>query len=447
LRRTLVLRIFTQQKRQPPIAITYRYTLCSFLNIPVYVLTELPAVKSAGSNIINAWLLIFVSMNGIKQLVIIIFFFANCIRSKAQDSALIHYLINRIAAQQIQQDNFFLQGIYPSYISKQEKFATRKKDNNIFFNGLIAYTLNDIKSKTDNYSQQLIDKSLNKAKPLFIKFKNNKGRNTYNFWRTDSTYDYPYSGILKPFARNISLPDDMDDTVLSLFALNAADSTAKEVHMLMQQFVNNDSNRVRSIIEDYRQLPAYSTWFGKKFPVVFDVSVLCNVLSFVQLYNLEWTKADSASLDVIITTIQNNYHFSKTIYASPYYPKPSLILYHIARLMSIRPIPKLDALKTKIVSDAARELALTTNTLEQIILSSTILKLGYEPPAININIGDVQKEIEQNDFCFFVGNISSYFKDFQKAFATANEIGFFYHYCPAYNDALLLEYLVLRNEK
>ena len=392
-------------------------------------------------------MLIFVSMKGMKQFLISVFFFATCICSKAQDTALIHYLIKRIAAQQIQQDNFFLPGIYPSFIAKHEKFITKKKDNNIFFNGLIAYTLNDIKPNTDSYSQQLINETLNKAKPLYAKFKNKKGRNTYNFWRTDSAYNYPYSGILKPFAKNISLPDDMDDTVLSLLALNANDSTAKEVHELMQQFANNDTNKVRSIIEDYRKLPAYSTWFGKKFPVVFDVSVLCNILSFVQTYKLKWTKADSASLDVITTTIQNNYHFSKTVYASPYYPKPSLILYHIARLMNIKPIPQLEALKTKIISDAAKELVLTTNTLEKIILSSTILKLGYKPPAININISDVQKEIEQNDFCFFIGNISSYFKDFQKAFATANEIGFFYHYCPAYNDALLLEYLVLRNDK
>ena len=364
----------------------------------------------------------------------------------AQDSSLIHYLLGRIAQQQSQASDFFLKGLYPSYISKQEKFSARKKDNNIFFNGLISYTLNEIKQEADAASQQIIDATLNKAKPVFKKFKNAKGRTTYNFWRRDSTYDYPYAGMLNPFTKNISLPDDMDDTVLSLLALDADDSTAKEVHELMQQFVNSDSNRVRSIIEEYRQLPAYSTWFGKKFPVVFDVSVLCNVLSFVERYNLEWTKADSASLQIIIKTIEHNYHFSKTVYASPYYPKPSLILYHVARLMSIKPIPQLEALKTKIISDAAKELALTTNTLEKIILNSTILKLGYEPPVINININDVEKQIEQNDFCFFVGNVSSYFKDLQKAFATANEIGFFYHYCPAYNDVLLLEYLSLRNK-
>ena len=91
--------------------------------------------------------------------------------------------------------------------------------------------------------------------------------------------------------------------------------------------------------------------------MVFDVSVLCNVLSFVEKYNLQWTKADSASLEVIIKTIQNNYHFTEPIYASPYYGKTSIILYHIARLMSIKQIPQLEALKTKLITDAVNELS------------------------------------------------------------------------------------------
>jgi hypothetical protein len=383
----------------------------------------------------------------VRFILLVCLFHTTTYLCNAQDSLLIDLLIKRIAAQQVQSDDFFLTGIFPSYISKTENFNNRKKDNNIFFNGLIAYTLNDIKPFVSKHHQQLIDSILKHAKPLFQKFKNTKDRNTYNFWRTDSAYDYPYSGLLKPFAKNISLPDDMDDTVLSLLALNANDSTANAVHALMQQFVNSDTNKVRSLIKEYDGLQAYSTWFGKKFPVVFDVSVLCNVLAFVQTYNLPWTKADSASLEVIIKTIENNYHFSKAVYASPYYPKASLILYHVARLMHIKPITELEALKIKIISDAAKELAQTTNVLEKIILSSTILKLGYEPSSININRDDIEKQIEQNDFCFFTGNISSYFKDFSKAFATANNIGFFYHYCPAYNDALLLEYLVLKNDK
>jgi hypothetical protein len=385
-------------------------------------------------------------MKGCKIFSIIIFCFLKSIYSYAQDTSLVRYLLSRIATQQVKSDDFFLTGIFPSYISKHERFSTRKKDNNIFFNGLIAYTLNDIKPKLDQDLQKLTNATLNNAMPLFPKFKNNKGRNTYNFWRTDSAYDYPYSGVLKVFTKDISLPDDMDDTVLSLLALDADDSTVAAIHALMQQFTNSDSNKVRSVIEDYNQLPAYSTWFGRKFPVVFDVSVLCNVLSFVQVHNFAWTSADSASLTVIVKTIEQNYHLSKPVYASPYYPKTSLILYHIVRLMSIKSIPQLESLKIKILSDAAKELALTTNAMEKIILSSTILKLGYDPPPINISENEIEKQIEQNDFCFFVGNISSYFKDFSKAFATANDLGFFYHYCPAYNDALLLEYLALKND-
>src|SRR5690349_15616451 len=103
--------------------------------------------------------LIFVLMKGFR---IILFFcvctFQNIINCcKAQDSLLIHYLLERITQQQSNTDNLFINGIYPSYISKQEKFATKKKDNNIFFNGLIAYTLAEIKNDVDNPSKQMID--------------------------------------------------------------------------------------------------------------------------------------------------------------------------------------------------------------------------------------------------------------------------------------------------
>jgi hypothetical protein len=296
-------------------------------------------------------------------------------------------------------------------------------------------------------NQFIIDSILINAKPLFAKFKNRKGRDTYNFWRTDTAYDYPYASFLKLFWKKITLPDDMDDTVLSLLALDAHDSVASNVHTLMQAYVNNDTNKVRSVINMYNDLPAYSTWFGKKFPVVFDVSVLCNILSFVQLYNLRWTKADSASLNVIVKTIKNNYHISQPVYASPYYTKTSIILYHVARLMGIKKITELEELKVKLISDAANEFAHSNNLMERIILSSAILKWGYSPPSFALPaVTDIESRIGKNDFCFFVGNIPSYFNKIFRKYATHKNIGLFYHYCPAWNDVLFLEYLVLRNE-
>ena len=99
-------------------------------------------------------------------------FITPSLQCAAQDSLLINDLLKRIAAQQIKQDEYFLQGIFPSYISNNQTFSDRKKDNNIFFNGLIAFVLNDIKAHLSEENRLIIDSILIRAKPLFAKFKN-----------------------------------------------------------------------------------------------------------------------------------------------------------------------------------------------------------------------------------------------------------------------------------
>ena len=367
--------------------------------------------------------------------------------SCGQDSVNIDFLINRIAAWQTQENTALINGLFPSYIADHEKFSDKKADHNIFYNGLIAYTLTGIKDQLNQKQQQRIDALLQNAKPAFDRFRNQKGRSTYNFWRTDTAFHYPYIGLVNLFMKKTALPDDMDDTVLSLLALSANDSTAKDVHRLMQQYVNNDSNKVHTIIKGYEQYPAYSTWFGKKFPVVFDVSVMCNVLSFVQHYNLPWTKADSACLDVIAATIKEQYHIGQPIYASPYYPKTALILYHVARLMAVKPIPALEALKPRLIEQAGAQLKNSNNRVEQMILALALLKWGADPPPVALPpVATFQKEIEQNNYAFFAGNVPSYFSDWLRVYASNSNRFIYYHYCPAFNDALLLEYLVLSNK-
>lgn len=365
-----------------------------------------------------------------------------------QDSLYVNFLINRIHELQVKEHGLFVKGLFPSFISGKEKFSDKKRDNNIFYNGLIAYTLKDIKTSLDQNNLQQVDSILQRSRPAFDKFKNQKGRGTYNFWRTDTAFHYPYMGLVNLFMKKTELPDDMDDTVLSLQALDANDSSAKAIHVLMQQYVNRDSNKVRTVIKAYEKYPAYSTWFGKKFPVVFDVSVMCNILAFVQHYNLAWTKSDSASLNVVITTIKDQYHIYQPLYASPYYPKTSLILYHVARLMSIRPVPQLEALKPKLVERANEQLTKTHNLLERIILSSALMKWGEHPASIQLpSLDALQNELEQNDFSFFAGNVPSYFSDWLRKYASNGNVFIYHHYCPAFNDVLLLEYLLLKNKE
>jgi hypothetical protein len=363
----------------------------------------------------------------------------------AQDSSLVTYLTNRLAEQQVKQDAFFLKNIFPSYISNHRKFDDRKKDNNIFFNALISYNLRTFQQLLPLKERLLCDSIRSRSEPVFMYFKNKKGRTTYNFWRTDSAYTFPYTSWIHLVKKNTALPDDMDDTVLSLLALDAPDSVAKQVHALMQRYTNSSGNKVKSSLKDYQHINAYSTWFGKNFPTVFDVCVLTNILSFVQTYNLEWTNADSASLELIIKAIQNKDHLEKAIYISPYYGKPSIILYHLARLMSIKKIPRLEALKTSLVMDAVSEFGKTGNLLEKVILCTAIMKWEQIPPAITMpSLQQVKPVIERNNLPFFIGNIPSYFPLTVKK-VIGNKWGLFYHYSPAYNNVLLLEYLLLKN--
>ncbi len=230
-------------------------------------------------------------------------------------------------------------------------------------------------------------------------------------------------------------------------SVNATDSTARSVHELMQHYVNSDAKKVKGWPKKYNTIPAYSTWFGKWFPVSFDVTVLSNILYFVQSYNLPWTHADSASLQLIIKTIETRDYVMQPIFVSLYYGSTSLILYHLATLMSVKKIPELEKLKPALMKDAAREYIATDNLLEKIVLSNTFLKWGYLPPELKIPpIRELEKTIEQNKMPFFLANFFSFFpKIIMKEFVKRGQ-GIYYLYCPAYNNIILLEYLLLRNK-
>ena len=86
--------------------------------------------------------------------------------------------------------------------------------------------------------------------------------------------------------------------------------------------------------------------------------------------------------------------------------------------------------------------------MEKIILSNAILKWGYTPPDLVLPaINEIEKSVEQNNFSFFIANLPSYFKDILKWLATRQHLGFYNYYCPAFNDALLLEYLILKTRQ
>jgi len=377
---------------------------------------------------------------------VIVFFFLVTNLSQANDSLIISNLLHRIQALQVKQDGIFLKGSIPSYRQYALNKHRLKADHNLFFTGLVSFTLQDIMHHLSFEQQQIAKSIITNAKLIFPEFiSRKKGLPTYSFWMTDKPRVFPHSGWINLFNKKWALPPDFDDTVISLMAQRESDSIARNVHQYMQLFTSSEKKSVDNTFPEYRKVNAYSTWFGIKMPIEFDLSVHTNVLYFTQFYNLNWTTADSASLFLIEDMIKTNKHITHPEYISPQYARTPIILYHVARLMSLKPIQSLEQLKPKLIEDTKKALYSSNNFMDKVILSTSLLRWGVRPPDIIIDYKmSLIDLIEDESFCFFIANRGSIMSDQMKKIVTKTRIGIFYYYCPAYNHLLLLENLALQ---
>ncbi len=358
----------------------------------------------------------------------------------ANDSTLTHVLMKRLAVLQSKKDQVFSKGSFSSYRAYALNKTIEKADENAFFTGLICFTLRNLLNDLNQADKKVASSIIENSLPYFDNFKNRKGRNTYNFWTTNPPKIFPNSGWLNVFDHSQSLPDDFDDTAILLLAINASDSIASEVHLFMQGFANGRGKGIKNTFDAYKNIPAYSTWFGKKMPVDFDVSVLANVLYFVQHYQLNWTSADSASLQLILKVIEDKKYIDAPSNVSPHYNRSSVILYHLSRLMSIQSIAALEIHKAELIEVSKNLLNESSSFMEKIILSTALMRWGTRPPVISISTGNTLLElIDDPNFAFFIANMSSMLPNPLKDLAGSIGVGKFNYYCEAYNLCLVLE--------
>jgi hypothetical protein len=361
----------------------------------------------------------------------------------ATDSTITHLLLKRLELLQLKTDHVFSKGSFSSYRAYSLNKTIEKADDNAFFTGLICFTLRDLLKDLNAVDQKIALSIIEKSVPYFDHFKNQKGRNTYNFWSTNPRKIFPNSGWMNLFDHSQSLPDDFDDTVILLMAMDASVSNASEVHDLMQDFVNGKGKEIKNTFDSYKNIPAYSTWFGKKMPVDFDISVLSNVLYFVQQYHLKWTNSDSASLNLIANVIADKKYLESPSSVSPHYNRSPIILYHLSRLMSIQFIPEMEKYKNELIEASRKLLAESPSFIEKTILSTALMKWGFEPPIITIRSGKSMIDmIDDPNFVFFIANMSSMLPNPMKNVAGSLGVGKFNYYCEAYNLCLVLENIV-----
>lgn len=366
----------------------------------------------------------------------------------ANDSLLIHRLVQRIAAQQVRVNGHFAPGMFPSYREYDKHRNVFKDDDNIFFTGLVIFTLQQLRPYLPEADSRTCDSIIGKAAPLYARFRSRQGRHTYGFWRTDTPEVFPNGGWLNWMNKSHELPNDMDDTAIILLASDAPDSIVRRVHELMQHYTNNGRKKVRNTFAAYKKIPTYSTWFGNRMPVDFDVCVLSNILYLVQKYRLPFTRADSAAVQLIQQVIADKRYMTHAGYVSPHYSRSAIILYHLSRLMQLQRIPALEAYRQQLVNDAKELYAQSDNFIDKVILATSLLRWGQPAPQTQLQLDtDLQTFIENNDFVFFIANMASMLPNPLKQWVGKAGIGRFFYYCPAYNNVLLLEYLVWKQRQ
>ena len=371
--------------------------------------------------------------------------FSNCISASNNDSILITQLLQKLDDLQIKENGIFPKGAFPSYRMYALNKTRYKADVNSFFTGLVSFTLQSLMPKLSVTQKQQATKIIDRAKAVYPKFKNKKypERNTYNFWPTDTVQIFPNGGWLNLFNQPQALADDFDDTVILLMAQNASDSEAQKVHELMQMFRNGYKKKINNTLEAYKNMEAYSTWFGEKMPIEFDLGVQANVLYFVQYYHLPWTKADTATLQLMVNIIKEKQYLSLANHISPQYAKPSVLLYHISRLMTLKPIPELETLKPSLIEETEKLLKDSDLFMDQVLLSTSLLRWGVQPPNVAPHKSNTLASLVEDDqFVFFLANIGSMFPNSIKKTAYNTGAFRFTYHCPGYNYLLLLEYLV-----
>lgn len=360
------------------------------------------------------------------------------------DTAMERQLVANIYRTQVFHEEEFLRGVIPSYREHNQR-GPKKNDTNIFFTALAAFTLRNLYPYLEASSQELCDTIFKESATAFTYYQNRKGRPTYNFWRTDRPEIFPNAGLLNIFNKSHAPADDLDNTAIILVALDSPDSTVKNVHRLMQAFANNNNKRVAGSLPGYKNIHTYSAWFGKKTPIELDFGVLANILYMIHKYNLPFANQDSAAVEFMELAIRNRHHITSAPRLSPYYNRTSVLLYHVARLMSIAKIPELEKWKPQLIEDAMVSYKNSSDLIDKIMLSTTLLRWGVVLPDDTLTIQmTLNKAIESSNAVFFMGNMASLLPAPLDKLLYHTGIGTFYFYCPGWNYALILENMVTR---
>lgn len=381
----------------------------------------------------------------IQKILLLLLFVSAITKAGVPDSVMINQLVREIEQEQMEQQGQFVDGMFYSY----RKFAGYPQkttaDENVFFTAVLAFALKNMSPKLSNSNSAICKRIIERAATSYPHFQNKDKLPIYFFWHKGYPV-MPHSNIIAKTGKKIAVSEDQDDTVMIFMTSSQTDSTLKLAKQMMDAASNGKRRFTNTTYKKYKRLPAHTTYFGRNMLSDFDFAVHCNIVYFLLEKRLPLNNIDSATIFLLQQMIKNRDYVKDPTYISPYYVHTPILLYHVARLMGRFKIPGFEAFKPQLIADIKTELKKSTNIMTDIILSTSLLRLGGDAAPLPLQDIDQFKRSNQDQFVFYQARAAILFPNpFKRLFLDFSMLQYHY-YCPAYNKALLLEYLVERKK-
>ena len=338
-------------------------------------------------------------------------------------------------------------GLFPS-VRYNPTLGYRRADTNVFFTAVTVFTLQNLRAMVSAESGRLIDQMGERARAGYSNFQNKDGLATYNFWPTRPSQHFPNGHVFHRFS-HFRIPDDIDDTAMVYLTSSRTPDEISWLKTKLTQHANRSQTptgavrQIKNTYADYRDLRAYSTWFGKAMPIDFDACALSNLLYWIYANALPHNHHDADSLTYLRDIVLSGRYRTAPFRCAPHYARASLIIYHLTRLTAAFAPPELDATRSVLLADARRLLATATNRIEQVVLATSLLRLGEQPSSVDL----VNIEHDFGAFHFFVaGMLTAYEQPLLRRWAD-KPITQMRWQCDAHCWALVADYLGLVGKK
>ena len=345
--------------------------------------------------------------------------------------AIVDSLIHELHRSQIKENSFYDAGQFPA-----QRGYRHVQDNTVFFDALIAYTLQGLNAGTSSKTIHAIDSICQNIKENYSNYQNKTGICTYNFWKTNPAHFFPNGGLLSSFSA-FHIPDDADCTAMIFLTDSSLTKNANWLQNKLSAHANLSKSRIKNTKKKFSHYKAYSTWFGERMPIEFDICVQSNVLLFTFKNKLPLTIQDEETIALLHDQIISGEYLKWAYYLSPSYKKKSIVLYHLARFLELAPVSVLQDCRAIVKSDIEMELTRTSGFMDQILLSTALIRMKGTPLPV-IWPESVNKKMEK--YVFFRANLFSSYARPSLKFITKSHLFDIPFYSKPYCMALIAEY-------